>query len=601
MSARLGWVAAFVLALAALVSALPQGGARVSARLSQGVIKLGGEVLLIVEVEGAQEAEILATPEVSGLAIARAGAPARRSFTSYVNGRRASSYQLTWGMKVRPFAAGDYTIPPVRLRISGREVQTSELKLTVAEDMRGEELGYLEITPSSRFVVEGQPFSVDVRFGWDARVSRNINFADLSLPWWDGLPGTIEIETEENEREAVYDGITINGQGSVRAEELKNQTIEGSAFRVFRTRRDYLATRSGTLEFPAGALQFGRVERADSFFVTRPPVKRESYYVVKPAFELTVAPLPEAGRPFDFGGAIGQIDVRASTDTRDVFVGDSIKLTVEWTGTGNFEFFEPPEIAKQTAFGDFRVYGRTERSKGIDHRSIVYDLAPLRDSIEAVPPVVLHVFDPEQNAYVEIATPPVPLNVRALEGAVSLDGDGEMRFERDLRDIQTRLSTKSRLEALIAPEAGGAAATETRLRTLGLAGIAGAVLVPLAWLALRTAIRRRRGDPGAPLARGDWDAMLAFLAERTHEPPEAWAGRELRERDLAPPRLEGGSDFGAGGVGPAGGGAEQLTPSDARALTELLAELQGAVYGGRERVERKRLLEVADRVVEAGL
>ena len=72
-------------------------------------------------------------------------------------------------------------------------------------------------------------------------------------------------------------------------------------------------------------------------------------------------------------GAVGVLSVRASADTRDVVVGDSIKLTVDWTGDGNLEFFEAPDLGLFDAFRGFQVYGSAEE-KSLDRRRVVYDL-----------------------------------------------------------------------------------------------------------------------------------------------------------------------------------------------------------------------------------
>ena len=70
-------------------------------------------------------------------------------------------------------------------------------------------------------------------------------------------------------------------------------------------------------------------------------------------------PLPEQGRPLDFSGAVGTFHASARADRTDVDVGDSIKLSVEWTGDGNLEFFAPPELDRLDAFAGFRVFGKT--------------------------------------------------------------------------------------------------------------------------------------------------------------------------------------------------------------------------------------------------
>ena len=113
---------------------------------------------------------------------------------------------------------------------------------------------------------------------------------------------------------------------------------------------------------------------------------------------------------------------------------------------------------------------------------------------------------------------------------------------------------------------------------------------------------RRRRDPDAPLerrrraarralgrglaaARGakeQLDLLNVFLAARTRELDQAWSGRDV-ERSAA-------------------SGALPLDVERARALAELVAELEQSAYGGDGRaLPRERILGVARELMRAGL
>ena len=99
-------------------------------------------------------------------------------------------------------------------------------------------------------MVEGQPFSVELRFGWDQGLSGRINSAALSLPWWDDLPGVLALDPPEARPGARQQTLGLNGTDRIVVEELEPQTMRGRPFRAFRLLRSYVPTRSGTLEFP---------------------------------------------------------------------------------------------------------------------------------------------------------------------------------------------------------------------------------------------------------------------------------------------------------------------------------------------------------------
>lgn len=539
------WITALLVALigcwAPLASATPTaqgGGPRITAQLSTGVVKFGASVNCIVQVEGAQKAEITAVPEVDGLRVERVSGPSLNESFSFINGRNAFSRTITFAVTLRPTRVGEYSIPPLRLDVDGREMSTRELSLSVVEDLDGQELGHLEFVDVPQVVFEGQPFTIRMNFGWDKQLDAMVNHANLILPWWNELPGTLEVESDATRLGSRAVEISLNSRARVRALEIGDVKIEGKPFRMLSLSRSFVATRSGQLDISQSWLEFGRVTRR-AFSESR-----ETYHTGAPAFTIRVEPLPEEGRPFDYSGGVGKFEAKAEVSRRDVDVGDSIKLTVDWTGAANLEFFELPDPSRIEAFDGFRVYGRSGEHFYGDRRRVVYDLAPLSTEVTEVPPLPLSVFDPELREYRTVATQAIPLRVRAVEGAVSLDEpEGEASGMDHFHDIQS------------APE------PSTRGR-----GVPGELLlgswlgVPALWLGLRTVVRRR-GAPDAPAARrrraarrrlrrdlgrartasAQAGALNAFLAARTGEEPEAWEGRDVggwftergRERDDA--------------------------------------------------------------------
>lgn len=552
---------------------------QVGARLSTGVVKLGSNVAVIVEVGNAREASIVALPEVAGLRVGPLSGPSVAESIEIRGGRQRVSRTLTWQIGLQPQQKGDFKIPPIAVKADGKEYATRELTLRVVEDMQGEELGYFEIHHPD-VVVEGQPFTLDLRFGWDVNLNDRVNYANLNLPWIDSLSGLVELDPPPPSPSATYtEGVTLNSQSRLRVENLGTIEDGGRKIHAFRWQKRYLPSRSGKLEFSTSHLEFGYVEN-DLFQRGR---ARESYYKRVPTFEIAVEKLPDQGKPIEFTGAVGSITAVASADRRDVDAGDSIKLTVSWSGEGNLEFFDPPDPSRTPAFQDFRIYGTTDR-KAADRRTVVYDIAPISPNAQAIPPIVLSVFDPKTRAYTSVATEPIPIRVRALAKTSTLAAlPSGPNTVLDIQDIQTE------------PAHGSAPA---RL-SLGFL-LALAALVPIGWISTRIVVRKR-GDPDSPRARarraarkklvkslaaaqtaGDQArALNAFLADRTGEAREAWVGRDVRAWARA---------------------HRVLSDDDAAALATLEAELDEKIWArGGEKIEDARVLAIADRVSRGGL
>ena len=99
-------------------------------------------------------------------------------------------------------------------------------------DIKGEDLGYLEIRPSSMRVVEGQSFTVELVFGWDA--SMEVNYAELNLPWWDSLPGAIKLEDRQVPNDKAVAGILVNRELAVSAEQIDARERAGRTLHALR-------------------------------------------------------------------------------------------------------------------------------------------------------------------------------------------------------------------------------------------------------------------------------------------------------------------------------------------------------------------------------
>ncbi len=578
---RLGLFLALFPVLVGFAAAQRGEEPRVSAQLSTGVARLGERVMLSIAVENARDVRLSGVPEVQGLILDEASGPHRIQNTQILNGKVYESFQINWRILIRPSDEGEYAIPPIELLVDGQKMATKPVRLRVVRDLRGEDLGFLVIRASSAKVVEGQPFTLELRFGWNETVP--VNFADLALPWWGAVPGLVEVERDgPPPGSSTTDRIGINGEYGVALFERAEPDAEEQGRVVFRLTRSFLASRAGAIEFPSSVLEFAKVRERGIFSTP----EKTSYFVRAEPFSLEVVPLPREGQPLEYSGAVGELSVRANADVRDVQVGESIKVTVEWTGDGNLEFFEAPDPKRIDAFRGFRVFGSTEE-KRFDLRRVVYDLAPVDEHVSEIPALPLSVFDPRTSCYTTVASEPIPIRVRPLERAVALEAEEKKEFAREIEDIDSRPLART------VPRRNGTSADHALL--------AGLAVAPLGWIALRTVVRRRRGDPAAPqerarrrarralersLARADGqrealDAFTRFLAARAKEPFEAWVGRDvegwiLRQRPELDPKKR----------------------DVVRRAASLVQRLERAVFGGGPAVPREEILMTAESLAE---
>jgi hypothetical protein len=568
-------------------AASAQSAVRVNARLNSGVVKLGSTATLSLEVEGTADATLAPLPAVEGLRLSQVGGPvANEAISQLFNGRRTVTRGVTWTIAVQPLKAGEYTIPPITVTADGKEIQTREVTLKAAEDIQGEEFGLFEMDVP-RDIIEGQPFTIEMRFGWDTALEQNLNYANLSLPWLGELSGLLELDAPASAPGASAVELMLNSRDRIRAERLPARKVGDRSFTILRVRKRFLATHTGKLGFPTSHIEFGHLP--DQTFIFGRPEAKVTYFKRFPAFDIEVAKLPEAGRPIDYSGLVGRVAATANADRRQVDAGDSIKLSIDWTGDGNLDFFQPPDLAHDDAFKDFRVYGSTDR-KTFERRTITYDIAPTKPEITEIPSVRLSIYDTDKHAYATIQTQPIPIQVRALKNVSPLGLEApRSNVVVDIRDIQT-----GPLLAAQPPRPGS--------RVILLF----AALIVAGWIALRTLVRKS-GDPDAPRARArraakkqlvralasaktasaQSHALSAFLAARTGETSEAWSGRDViawaekaRESEAT----------------------HTLSAQDGETLARTFAQLDERTWAGRdEPLAAAELIAIADGLAKGGL
>lgn len=279
------------------------------------------------------------------------------------------------------------------------------------------------ITPRDTFFVQ-EPISIRVRISADRELAQTnlvpmfrqpLDFAaQLVLPWVDDLPGAAVLGSRARpQTEGVQRTLALN-DGIARASVLPDRELDGRAFLVLDVERRYLPTRAGELSVPAPILRFAfATEFTDDFVSGRVASNRVEAFVRGAPLSITILPLPEAGRPPEFTGAVGRFSCWAEARPAVVEVGESLKLVlhieVEGEGEGDLVSFEPPRLE---AFADFDLHGVID-DQGAERRTITYDLAPRSADISQVPPIPFAYFDPGPPAqYRLVSTSPISIVVQ---------------------------------------------------------------------------------------------------------------------------------------------------------------------------------------------
>jgi hypothetical protein len=129
---------------------------------------------------------------------------------------------------------------------------------------------------------------------------------------------------------------------------------------------------------------------------------------------LKVLPLPQADRPADFGGAVGQFEIEASATPASVNTGDPITLRLKITGTGNFDRVSSDMLPGDVHWKTYSPKSHFDPADSVGYqgtKTFEQPIIPNDAGVTSVPSVSFSYFDPETRQYVTRTTAPVAVTV----------------------------------------------------------------------------------------------------------------------------------------------------------------------------------------------
>jgi len=180
---------------------------------------------------------------------------------------------------------------------------------------------------------------------------------------------------------------------------------EGPRIRLVWERRALFPERAGTLRIPGARLR-----------CTAPEDGGQEQIVDVPDARLEVEPLPVEGRPPDFAGVVGPVEMRARVHPERIALGESARLVVTLSGSGNLWRAPSPLPHLQDVEAlEVLPRPRTLETRPGDRLAVrvrdAFDLVPRRSGRFALPALTLAYFDPEAARYATARAAAVALTV----------------------------------------------------------------------------------------------------------------------------------------------------------------------------------------------
>lgn len=554
-------------------------------------IRLGDIARVTIAIEG-READPRSPklPEVAGLRMQLTG-PSRSSEMYFAGGQMTERVAVQFLLTLQPTQEGTFTIPPFAIWTGTREQQTKELRLDVRKDLRGDDLAWLDVKVEPQRVYVHEPIRVHVDFGIQAGLrvvqgrlqnGQPYTDAEVQAPWLLEFPGGEPIELPRPDGDLC---IVVLQNNAVIAQREVNHARGGERWTHYSFDRAFLPTRVGKIELSAPMLRYQRLVREGQpdIFGGRRGQQAENFFVYGKPIALEVLPIPEAGRPTPYYGAVGRFTIDAALDKDTVRVGSSVKLTLTIRGQGNFEFLRLPTLDDLPGF---HKLGQAEAARDADKVVVGYDLAPLSTEVRAVPKIGWNWFDttPGVEKFVAATTPELPLHVMPLANAESL---------APLPEAATRAITPGVDDVFDLPALTGAPVLRADPPTWQRwTAVLGPWLLAFAGLSWVTRARRRAANPAAMRARAaarvceralhagadPLGAFADYLGDRLGLPGPALIAPDLRQRlaaaGLASELVDASAQLIERGTAARYGGGGGIAASDVRELVERLERVR---------------------------
>ena len=376
-----------------------------------------------------QRAKDLRAPEFTDFDYIAGPYTSQSSSTSFVNGKRTSSFTLTYTYTLMASKEGTFTIPPATIKVDGEQYTSNGVRISV-----------LPPDQPSNASAASQPAS-NSGSGQTAKGGQTSNStSDLSS---NIFMRTLVSKTKVHEQEAIllsyklyFAGVDVAQlTNNTRLPEFKGflkQELEIGEIQTelehYNGRNYQTAVLYRTLLFPQRSgditidpAQFEALLRVqnraqvrsifDDFFNSYTTATKA---LTSPGVTIHVSALP-AGKPMGFSGGVGQFNISSAISSTDLQANEAVTLTLTIQGAGNMKLLKTPAVDWPEGFEvyDPKVTNNFRNStSGVSGtKTIEYLAIPRAGGTYAIPPIQFSYYDTQADDYKTLTTPEYTLHI----------------------------------------------------------------------------------------------------------------------------------------------------------------------------------------------
>lgn len=347
-------------------------------------------------------------PRFEGFQIA--GGPNQSVNYSWINGEK--SFSKSYSYILVPTRKGKLTIGSATIEIDNKLYKTEPISITVTDAVKREEPQMsdaqqqmlkgihvvTEVSKSNPYINEPITVTHKLYVGFNSSVR---GFSESSSPKYNKF---------------------WNNPVELKQQKIEQGIYQGQQYRYIVLRKVILMPQeSGNLEIEPMVLDIETelpTGRRDFFGYPEMGIVRKVFSSGKK--KIQVKPLPEKGKPEDFGGAVGQFSFKVTPSTTSLKAGEALTLTVTVEGKGNLNLFSLPQPIAPPALEIYDPINSENIGPGANglqgSKTDKYTIIPQYKGDYLIKPLRFSYFDLATNTYKTITSEAIPIAV--IDGPV---------------------------------------------------------------------------------------------------------------------------------------------------------------------------------------
>lgn len=386
--------------------------------------------------------------------------PNQSTNMQYVNGQMSQSISLSYF--IAPRKEGKFTIGPASIVVNGQKLETNSIPIEVVKgsNQAGQNPGNSNQRNNTNpgITQQEEPEYSSAKSDDDlfvrTFVSKKSCYLGEQIVVTQKVYSRMNLRGFQNYKLPAYNGFWSQEEDRKKQINLETENLDGISYYVAEFNKTYLfPQRTGSIT----------IEPVEIDCIVRKKTNKKPQNIFEQFFggggyedalikikskpvNIDVKPLPEAGKPADFGGAVGNFSFKAELTRDKIKANESINLKITVSGRGNVKLVDAPKIVFPESFETYEP--KTSESfsaNGGVSGSKTYDflIIPRQPGEFVLNNINFSYFDTEKKAYVNIPTPDFKITVTQPDASttggaqVYVPKNNVEQKENDIRYIKT--------------------------------------------------------------------------------------------------------------------------------------------------------------------